>query len=74
MMSGAKSAATFKVMPASAKEAGHLRPTTAVTGFGKSDAPTAATGEGLQSAISLNKSHAMNNRAISMSRFSKFEE
>ena len=42
-MSGAKSAATFKVMPATTKEAAHLRPTTAVTGF-VSDAPTAATG------------------------------
>jgi hypothetical protein len=70
-MSGAKSAATFKVMPGSAKEAALLRPTTAVI----SDAPTAATGApGMASAVSVNNLNAMNNRAISMSRFSKFEE
>ena len=72
MMSGAKSAATFNVMPGSAKEAALLRPTTAITGF-VSDAPTAATG-GMISAVSQNNLNAMNNRAISMSRFSKFEE
>ena len=71
-MSGAKSAATFNVMPGSAKEAALLRPTTAITGF-VSDAPTAATG-GMISAVSQNNLNAMNNRDISMSRFSKFEE
>jgi len=72
MMTGAKSAANFKVMPSSVKE-GAVRPTTAgiASTFGQSDAPTAASINQTQSALGL---LAQNNRAISMSRFSKFEE
>jgi hypothetical protein len=59
-------------MPSSAKEAGLIRPTTAaVSNFGISDAPTAVSGG---HSSSLKGLAAMNNRAISISRFSKFEE
>ena len=59
-------------MPSSAKEAGLQRPTTAaVSNFGISDAPTALSGG---QSSSLKGLAAMNNRGISLSRFSKFEE
>lgn len=62
----------LKVMPGSAKEANLQRPTTAaVSHFGMSDAPTAISAGQTSSLKGL---AAMNNRAISISRFSKFEE
>jgi len=68
-----QSVSDLKVMPSSAKEAAMVRPTTAaVSHFGISDAPTAISGA--QSSSQLKGLAAMNNRAISISRFSKFEE
>lgn len=60
----------FKVMPASAKEVKGPRPVTAAAShLGLSEAPTAASG-GLSSAVDI----GLKARAVSLSRFSKFEE
>lgn len=70
--SGAQSTAQFKGLPPSAGAA-KIRPVTAATSnFGMSDAATAITiGTGhVSSAAEM----GMKNRAISISRFSKFEE
>jgi hypothetical protein len=67
-MSGLKSHKDLKVMPGSAKEQNLGRPeTAAISHFGQSEAPTAAT---QSSTITM----GLKNRAVSLSRFSKFEE
>lgn len=60
----------IKAVPSSAKEIGLLRPTTAVVPL--SEAPTAVTSNALSQ--SMQGLAALNNKAISISRFSKFEE
>lgn len=62
----------FKLMPASAKEVKGPRPVTAAAShLGLSEAPTAASGVGgLSSAVDI----GLKARAVSLSRFSKFEE
>ena len=64
---GSKSQADFKMIPSTTKEG--TRPITAgiMSNFGQSEAPTAISGATQSIAAS-------NNRAISVCRFSKFEE
>lgn len=72
LKSGAQSTANFKGLPASAG-ADKIRPiTAAVSAFGMSDAPTAVTSAPTH--VSSAAEMGLKNHAISMSRFSKFEE
>lgn len=70
MMTGNQSTQDFKAFPQTTKDDKNRPFTAAASNFGMSEAPTAVTNGQASSAMT----QGMKNRAISLSRFSKFEE